>query len=111
MSNLLKTRDSWCSEKIEASKVSGLLKISLWGNKCDLSISAGTSQSFHHDPLEQIDLFKSRLLVDDSDDIVDYILEKSQAGTVDIIMDNAGFELISDLCLADYLTSCKAVKK
>ena len=29
----------------------GLLKISLWGNKCDLSISAGTSNSFHHDPL------------------------------------------------------------
>ena len=31
--------------------------------------------------------------------------------TIDIIMDNAGFELFTDLCLADYLCSAKLVKK
>ena len=31
-----------------------LLEVSLWGNKCDLSISAGSSQSFVEKPLEQV---------------------------------------------------------
>ena len=29
---------------------------------------------------------------------------------VDIVMDNAGFELFSDLCLADFLISCNVAK-
>jgi len=31
-----------------------LLEVSLWGNKCDLSISAGSAQSFADKPLEQV---------------------------------------------------------
>lgn len=100
ISNLLAARDSWPLK--DFAKVQGLLKISLWGNKCDLSISAGTSQSFHHDPLAQIDNFGSRLLVDDSQKIVDYLKEDM---VIDFVMDNAGFELLSDFCLADYLVS------
>jgi hypothetical protein len=33
---------------------STLLQLSLWGNKCDLSISAGASQTFSSDPLNQV---------------------------------------------------------
>ena len=106
ISNLIKARDSWSLR--DEAKIQGLLKISLWGNKCDLSISAGTSQSFHHDPLAQIENFKDNLLVDDSLSVVN-LFTKEQI--LDIIMDNAGFEMLSDFCLADYLTSSGIVNK
>ena len=50
ITNLLIVRDSWNDNDV--SKLGGLLKLSLWGNKCDLSISAGTSTSFDKDPQE-----------------------------------------------------------
>jgi len=106
--NLLIARDSWPLK--DPSKVEGLIKISLWGNKCDLSISAGSSQSFHHDPMAQIDEFKSRLLVDDSKKVID-IIKLGEDMLIDIIMDNAGFEMLSDLCLADYLISSNFAKR
>ena len=116
ISNLLATtRDTWptTTEKTTAdkSKLIALIKISLWGNKCDLSISAGTSQSFHHNPMEQVDTLESHLLVDHSEKVAEFLLNMKEGGMVDIIMDNAGFELVSDLCLADYLVSTGLVKK
>lgn len=90
----------------------GLIKISLWGNKCDLSISAGTSQSFHQDPLALIDILKDNLLIDDSMVVVDFLLSKDTTNAViDIVMDNTGFELFSDLCLADYLITNQIAKR
>ena len=106
--NLLIVRDSWPLN--DPSKVEGLIKISLWGNKCDLSISAGSSQSFHHDPMTQIDEFESRLLVDDSKKVIE-IIKLGENMLIDIIMDNAGFEMLSDLCLADYLISSNFAKR
>lgn len=114
VSNLLATRDTWptTTEKTaEKSKLIGLIKISLWGNKCDLSISAGTSQSFHHNPMEQVNTLEPQLLVDHSEQVVEFLLNMKEDSMVDIIMDNAGFELVSDLCLADYLVSTGLVKK
>jgi hypothetical protein len=45
------------------------------------------------------------LLHDDFDDLADHcnILREKGGGNVDIIVDNAGFELITDLALAQYL--------
>lgn len=106
--NLLIARDSWPLKDL--SKLEGLLKISLWGNKCDLSISAGTSNSFHHDPLAQIDELKSHLLVDDTKHVIE-LFKHGEEMLIDIIMDNAGFEMLSDLCLADYLISSNFAKK
>ena len=108
ITNLLIVRDSWNDNDV--SKLGGLLKLSLWGNKCDLSISAGTSTSFDKDPLAQIDNFQSRLLVDDSQKVVLHCSSHRDA-IIDIVMDNAGFELITDLCLADYLISSGMAKK
>ena len=34
-------------------------------------------------------------------------LESGRGGAVDIVMDNAGFELVSDLCLAEFLIAAK----
>ena len=108
ITNLLTARDTWNDNDV--SKLSGLLKLSLWGNKCDLSISAGTSTSFDSNPLAQIDNFQSRLLVDDSQKVVQHCSSHRDA-IIDIVMDNAGFELVTDLCLADYLISSGMAKK
>ena len=35
-------------------KFLAMLEVSLWGNKCDLSISAGSAQNFSEDPLEHV---------------------------------------------------------
>ena len=51
--------------------------------------------------LFQILLLRSRLLVDDSDSVWEFLSEKvSDRKIIDIILDNAGFELFADLCLA-----------
>jgi hypothetical protein len=45
-----------------------MLKIALWGNKCDLSISSGASQAFEGDPEAQVSsnlsYFKASVLVE-----------------------------------------------
>jgi hypothetical protein len=38
-----------------------LLEVSLWGNMCDLSISAGSAQTFADEPLEQVGLKSKRI--------------------------------------------------
>lgn len=87
-----------------------LLKISLWGNKCDLSISSGVATSFQGDPTNQVQALQSHLIVDHSQVVWDHLSAK-RGGIVDIILDNVGFELLSDLVLADYLLSSGLAKK
>ncbi|CAB1447012.1 unnamed protein product [Pleuronectes platessa] len=43
-----------------------LLKVSLWGNKCDLSISAGQKNSQKTSPLDSLSSLQPFILVDDS---------------------------------------------
>ncbi|BFZ07768.1 hypothetical protein BsWGS_10808 [Bradybaena similaris] len=86
------------------------LQMSLWGNKCDLSISAGSENSQVNCPLEQLTKLKSYILIDDSQTIFQSLSNtkqqrNGQGGRVDIILDNAGFELVTDLCFADLLTT------
>ncbi|XP_038627994.1 damage-control phosphatase ARMT1 [Tachyglossus aculeatus] len=89
-----------------------LLQVSLWGNKCDLSISGGESNSQKSSPLSSLRDLNSFILVNDMDCIWSLLLnskktrlEKVTPTRVDIVLDNAGFELVSDLVLADFLLS------
>jgi hypothetical protein len=77
-----------------------LLQVALWGNQADLSLwPAGRGNRPNHAGQDQQ---QAHVLADDSADVASYLTEK-KAGRVDVVLDNAGFELISDLCLTDFL--------
>jgi damage control phosphatase ARMT1-like protein len=73
----------------------------LWGNRADLSLwpidaAAGDGERAAEAATTRY------LLVDDAPVLVER-LDGMRAARVDIIVDNAGFELVCDLALADYL--------
>uniref|UniRef100_A0A8C5J136 Sugar phosphate phosphatase n=1 Tax=Junco hyemalis TaxID=40217 RepID=A0A8C5J136_JUNHY len=90
-----------------------LLQVSLWGNKCDLSFSAGEDSSQKSSPLQSLENMVPYILVDDMEKVWSLLVNAKKNGTersnvrVDIILDNAGFELVSDLVLADFLLLSK----
>ncbi|GMI15619.1 hypothetical protein TrLO_g15174 [Triparma laevis f. longispina] len=81
----------------------------LWGNKMDLSI-------WPADDVGGVDVFSDileeasgNLLWDDTDRLISDMLARGSPGEngnrVHIVVDNAGFELVTDLALADFLIS------
>ena len=84
-----------------------MLQIALWGNKCDLSISAGIENSQKVDPIGQLSLLVPYILVDDVNRVWTYLLNqlslKPQGLQIHVVLDNAGFEVFTDLCLAEFL--------
>uniref|UniRef100_A0A8C3XCU4 Damage-control phosphatase ARMT1 n=1 Tax=Cyanoderma ruficeps TaxID=181631 RepID=A0A8C3XCU4_9PASS len=90
-----------------------LLQVSLWGNKCDLSFSAGEDSSQKTSPLQSLENMVPYILVNDMEKVWSLLVNAKKNRTersnirVDIILDNAGFELVSDLVLADFLLSSK----
>ncbi|XP_067680353.1 damage-control phosphatase ARMT1-like [Haliotis asinina] len=95
------------SSQEKADKLKQFLEVALWGNKCDLSISAGFSNSQTTCILDQLKLLNSNILADHSQQVIETLQHqmKGDAGRVDIVLDNAGFELVTDLCLAEFLVS------
>lgn len=80
-----------------------MVQVCLWGNKCDLSFSAGgADKSQQTCPLDQVNTLRDFVIIDDLDHVLSYLRCKGP-GRVDIILDNAGFELVTDLCLAEFL--------
>ncbi|UJR27373.1 hypothetical protein I4U23_008663 [Adineta vaga] len=86
------------------------MEISLWGNQCDLSLSAGADSSQKHDPFHQIIELKSHILINHQTSVFNYLYDlqaylMNLDVCIDFVLDNAGFELITDLALADFLIS------
>ncbi|MCI4389712.1 hypothetical protein PGIGA_G00101660 [Pangasianodon gigas] len=96
-----------------------LLQVSLWGNRCDLSISAGQENSQKSNPMDCLADLQQFILVDDSDKVWSVLTSAQGSGEgtektgvrVDIILDNAGFELVTDLVLADFMVSVGLAKE
>lgn len=91
-----------------------LLQVSLWGNKCDLSISAGQENSQKSCVLGALEGFLPLILVNDMEYVWSVTSSckiarqnEDSSTRVDIVLDNAGFELVTDLALADFLLSSK----
>ena len=53
--------------------------MSLWGNKCDLSISAGQVMTYDHNPMAQLAALKHRLLIDDTQDAYSILSKAAEA--------------------------------
>lgn len=75
-----------------------------------MSLSGGDDRSQEHNPFHQIVELKSHILIDDERNVFDYLYNQQAYllnfdVSVDLILDNAGFELFTDLCLADFLVS------
>jgi hypothetical protein len=75
-------------------------------HRCDLSISAGSKQSASGDAILSLAGLASKILVNEADQAWS-TLRAAAGGPVDIVMDNAGYELFTDLCLADFLVTSK----
>ncbi|KAI5615123.1 protein-glutamate O-methyltransferase [Silurus asotus] len=93
-------------------------EVSLWGNRCDLSISAGQENSQKTSPIHSLPDLRHFILVDDSDKVWSVLTSKQSPGgqektgvRLDIILDNAGFELVTDLVLADFMVSVGLAKE
>mmetsp|Transcript_10808 Transcript_10808/g.14027 ORF Transcript_10808/g.14027 Transcript_10808/m.14027 type:complete len:440 (-) Transcript_10808:312-1631(-) len=89
------------------------ISTSLWGNRMDLSLWP-VGEAVQDDIFAQVLAAGSKnLLADDSEEMIEQIKSciAGQSKRVDIVVDNAGFELICDLCLADYLVSSGVAEK
>ncbi|PSN30855.1 Protein-glutamate O-methyltransferase [Blattella germanica] len=103
----------------------------LWGNQYDLSRPIGSELTQGNDPLKNIELLQDNLLVDESENIWDTLAVAQKNDVIvgkyhiivfrsrgwamiifiilisyqscNIVNDNAGYELFSDMCLADAL--------
>lgn len=90
------------------SRLIPLLYFSLWGNRADLSlwpVEAGESDRTR----QEIQHEEADILVDDTPIIADRIASLD-GGRIDFIVDNAGLELVGDLCLADFLLTTQATE-
>lgn len=87
------------------------LQLDLWGNRCDLSISAGKEIKQSGNPFLQIDALNPFVLVDRSKDIWNCIISGGSNQTIDFILDNAGYELFTDLVLAGFLLDNQLASK
>lgn len=79
-----------------------LLTINLWGNQADLSLwPAGHGEQPKHSNPEAS---RSHIVVNHTRAVVEYLAGLAdESPGVDFIVDNAGFELVCDLALADFL--------
>ncbi|XP_062133355.1 damage-control phosphatase ARMT1 [Drosophila sulfurigaster albostrigata] len=81
-----------------------MLRLSLWGNRCDLSNTADPPSD---EMLQLIDEYNKDLIIDQSMDVWHLLTENKQTSSqpivIDIVFDNAAFELFTDLLLAEYI--------
>ena len=90
-----------------------LLTLALWGNQADMSLWApdDVTQPSH----VQTDHPHEHLVVNEAEAVAHYVtaLQDAPRATprcVDCLLDNVGFELLGDLCLAEYLLSTAQVQ-
>ncbi|XP_065162307.1 damage-control phosphatase ARMT1-like [Atheta coriaria] len=85
------------------SKFVTLLKLNLWGNKCDLSLSLGKNEESQTSFVDDLGVMDTNILCDQSDEIYAALCRDTMFEVIDFVCDNAGYELFTDFCLADFL--------
>ncbi|XP_012539319.1 damage-control phosphatase ARMT1 [Monomorium pharaonis] len=83
-----------------------LLKLSLWGNRHDLSATAGAPSSQTGNPLMIVESLNQNIVVNDSELVWNIINKQiNKNNDIHMVLDNAGYELFTDLCLAAFLVT------
>ncbi len=95
-------------DKTDNTSLIALLYFSLWGNRADLSLWPVDTEEPDHSR-QEIHLEQTHILVDDTAILADRVASIDGV-RIDFIVDNAGFELACDLCLADFLLATKAAE-
>ncbi|KAJ3054167.1 hypothetical protein HK097_002489 [Rhizophlyctis rosea] len=89
------------------------IQFSLWGNQTDLSLLINVNHADMHksqaSSAQNLSEFEKNIIVNDMDAVLEKLLN-IDGGRIDIVLDNAGFELVADLCLADFLISSGIAK-
>lgn len=84
----------------EGDRLVTLLYSGLWGNRADLSLHPTVSSSDVQAGIGQ-HAEQTHILVDDTAIVLEQL--STRRSRIDLIADNAGFELFCDLCLIDHL--------
>eukprot|EP00117_Sycon_ciliatum_P006609 scpid68990/ scgid10077/ UPF0364 protein C6orf211 homolog len=104
-----------------AASLRHLILLSLWGNRVDLCLlskaasnSADEVSSLQTVSQDQIAELQHMILACDLDQVIAHLQRArrendQQQRRLDIILDNSGFELFTDLCLVHYLLASKSV--
>ncbi|XP_017471973.1 PREDICTED: protein-glutamate O-methyltransferase-like isoform X2 [Rhagoletis zephyria] len=90
-----------------------MLKLNLWGNRCDLSITSGKEVQLEGNPFDLVRSFDHKIIIDDSSFIIECLKSENsiKPAIVEFICDNAGYELFTDFVLADYLIKSEMADK
>jgi hypothetical protein len=93
--------NAWLEGEPDQRVIENLLYLDLWGNQADLSLwpAEGNEKPDHTDTQAAL----SHILVNDASTVAEYLLTEKPHPRVDILIDNAGLELVGDLAFADYL--------
>ncbi|XP_011870438.1 PREDICTED: UPF0364 protein C6orf211 homolog [Vollenhovia emeryi] len=103
-------KDIICNKEynVENSKKDFLkfLQLSLWGNRHDLSASAGSPCNSTDNPLMTVEFLNKNIVVNNSEIVWDIVKKKmKETDDIHIVLDNAGYEFFTDLCLAAFLVT------
>ncbi|MDZ8237397.1 MAG: damage-control phosphatase ARMT1 family protein [Nostoc sp. ChiQUE01a] len=99
--------NSQVDEESNQTAFIALLYFALWGNRVDLSLwSAFEDDRSRFDIESQL----AHILIDHTSQVKE-LLSNSQRGRIDFVVDNAGFELVCDLCLVDFLLNSGLVNQ
>lgn len=82
------------------------IEVSLWGNKCDLSLSAGADANNFTNPTDDLVDLRQYIVANQIDELWQYVKRTSAKHSfqLSIVLDNSGFELFTDLILAEFLS-------
>lgn len=100
------------SELLRLKEFSDIIQVALWGNATDLSLQ--NRPSAEDLKLIQKRRFAAAVVDNDLDQLWSYLnapAYKASDRNVDIVLDNAGFELLTDLVFAVYLMDRRIARK
>lgn len=103
--SLAKRLNAWLREG-EGTKdqLAQMLTINLWGNQADLSLWPADGEETPNAAISEQS--QQHILANDIEKTSQYLFNRKGKETrIDFIIDNAGFELVTDLALADFLLS------